>query len=109
MEVFCSPVAGDNPTNVGGHSVLTTALIVTGVLLVGAIVGGLIVAKMLKKRRNIQNSSEYDDVYVPRASYVSAHSYAYVDSRLTSNSVHSYADVRPDSNNTTGYSYVTVQ
>jgi hypothetical protein len=40
MEVFCSPVAGDNPTNVGGHSVLTTALIVTGVVL-GCAIGGV--------------------------------------------------------------------
>jgi hypothetical protein len=90
MEVFCSPV--------GGLSVLTTALIVTGVLLVCAIGGGLILAIVLKKRRNMLNTPEYCDVYVPAASYVSAHSYAEVGSGQSSNSDHSYADVRSDSN-----------
>jgi hypothetical protein len=98
MEVFCSPVAGDNPTNVGGLSVLTTALIVTGVLMVCAIVGGLMLVKVLKKRRNIPNNSEYDKVYDPGPSQFSDHLYDDGDSGKFSNSVHSYTDVRSDSN-----------
>jgi hypothetical protein len=85
-------------TQNGGPSVLTISLIVTGVLLVCAIGGGIIVVKVAKKLRNIPNSPEYCDVYAPRVSYVSVHSYADVDSGPSSVSVHSNADVLSDSN-----------
>jgi hypothetical protein len=58
-------------TNNGGPSVVTTTLIVTGVLLVCGIGGGLILAKVMKRRRNRPKTPEYCDIYAPRASYVS--------------------------------------
>jgi hypothetical protein len=99
----------DVSTQSGSPSVLTTALIVFGVLLVCAVGGGLFLAKVLRKRTNIPDPPEYCDVYPPRSSYDSVHSYAYVDSRRSSIPIYSYIDVRPDSNNATGYSYVSVQ
>ena len=63
-----------------GPSKVTTILIVTGVLLVCAIGGGLILAKVVK-RRNREETPEYCDVYAPRASYVSVHSYAEIVQR----------------------------
>jgi hypothetical protein len=99
----------DVSTLSGGLSVLTTALILTGVLLVCGIGGGLVLVRVLNKRRNIPNTPEYCDVYAPRASYISVHSYAEVGSGQCSISLHSYTDVRPDSNNAAGYSYATVQ
>jgi hypothetical protein len=94
---------------VGGHSVVTTTLIVTGVLLVCAILGGIILMQVVKRRRNKQKKPEYDDVYPPRASYVSIPSYAEVGEGPSDVSVQSYTDVDSDSRNATGYSYVAVQ
>jgi hypothetical protein len=59
----------------GGSSVFTTTLIVTGVLLVCAIGGGLILAKLVKRLRKRRETSEYCDVYPPSASYVPVHLY----------------------------------
>jgi hypothetical protein len=95
--------------NVGDLSVLTTTLIVSGVLLVCAVGEGLILAKVVKRRRNRQKTPEYCDVYAPRATYVSDHSYAEINSGASYVSVQSYADVRSDSSNATGYSYVAVR
>jgi hypothetical protein len=96
MEVLCDKV--------GGPSVVTTALIVTGVLLVCAIGGGIMLVKVVKRCRNKQKTPEYCDVYAPRASFVSVHSYAEV-----SFSVQSHADVISDSRIGTGYSYAALQ
>ena len=95
IEEFCSLV--------GGSSIVTTTLIVTCVLLVCAIGGGLILAKVLKRRRNKQKTPEYCDVYAPRVSHISVHSYAEVGAGSSNVTVQFYADVgeRP--------SYVTVQ
>jgi hypothetical protein len=87
MEGFCSPVAG-------GLSVLTTALIVTGVLVVCVIVGGLVLAKVVKKRKNLRNTPEYCDIYVPSASYNSGQLYEEVGSGQSCSSVKAHADVR---------------
>jgi Leucine-rich repeat (LRR) protein len=67
IEVFCSLV--------GGPSVLTTTLIVTGVLLVCALGGGLILTKVVKKLSTREKTSEYCNVYAPRASNISLHLY----------------------------------
>ena len=64
--------------NVGSPSVVTTSLIVTGVLLVCAVGGGIILVKVVKRRRNKPQTPEYCDVYAPRASYVSVEPYAVV-------------------------------
>jgi hypothetical protein len=126
MEVFCSqppevmnyisntnseavsPNAGykeesEVSTKVGGPSAVTTALIVTAVLLVCAICGGLILTKVVKRCKNKPTTPEYDDVYAPRASDVSIHSYAEVGAGPSYITVHTYADVgkRP--------SYLSVQ
>ena len=95
MEEFCSLV--------GGPSVVTTTLIVTGVLLGCAIGGGLILVKVVKRRRKEPKTPEYCDVYASRASYVSVHSYEEVGAVPSNLTVESYADVgeRP--------SYITVQ
>jgi hypothetical protein len=95
IEEFCSLV--------GGPSVVTTTLIVTGVLLVCAIGGGLILTKVVKRRRNRPKTPEYCDVYAPRASYVSVHSYAEVGEGSSNVTVQTYADTgkRP--------SYISVQ
>jgi Leucine-rich repeat (LRR) protein len=84
----------------GSPFILTITLIVSGVVLVCAIGGGVILVKVVKKRRNKPNNPEYeyDDVYVPRASYISVHSYEEVGPGRFSNSDYSYADVRSDSN-----------
>jgi hypothetical protein len=82
----------------GSLSVSTTTLIVTGVILVCTIGGGLILAKVVKRKRNIPNTPKHCDVYAPRVSYVSVHSYTDVDSGPSSVSVHSNADVLSDSN-----------
>ena len=81
-------------------------------------------AKVVKRRQNRPTTPEYCDVYAPRASYVSVHSYAevgaglsyvtvesYVDvgKRPSYISVHSYADVGTDSSNETEYANVAVQ
>ena len=103
MEEFCSQV--------GGRSVVTITLIVTGVLLVCTIGGGIILVQVVKRRRNKPKTPEYCDVYAPRASYVSVHSYAevLVGARSSYVSVKSYTDVDSDSRNATGYSDVAVQ
>jgi hypothetical protein len=94
---------------VEGQSVVTIVLIVTGVLLVCAVVGGIILVKVVKRRRNRPATPEYCDVYAPRASYVSIHSYAEVGEGSSYISVQSYTDVDSDSINATGYSYAAVQ
>jgi hypothetical protein len=101
IELFCSLVEGP--------SVVTTTLIVTGVLLVCAIGGGLILAKVVKRLRKRQKTPEYCDVYAPRVSYISFHSYAEVNSVSSYVSVQSYAEISSDGRNATGYSYVAVQ
>jgi hypothetical protein len=101
MEVFCSLV--------GGPSVVTTSLIVIGVLLVFAIGGGLILAKVVKRVKKVPKTPEYCDVYAPRATYVSVQSYADVGSGSSYVSVQSYANVSSESTYATGYSYVEVQ
>jgi Leucine-rich repeat (LRR) protein len=87
---------------VGGPSVVTTTLIVIGVLLVCAVGGGITLAKMVKRRRNKPKTPEYCDVYAPRASHISLHSYEEVGVGPSLDTVESYADAgtRP--------SYITV-
>ena len=122
MEEFCSQVAEDmnkksntssepvsprtDPkeesgvnTENGGPSVVTTTLIVIGVLLVCAVGGGLILAKVVKS----QKTPEYCDVYAPRASHISLHSYEEIVLGPTHVTDQSYADAgkRP--------SYISVQ
>ena len=101
IEEFCSLV--------GGPSVVTITLIVTGVLLVCAIGGGIILGIVVKRRRNRRKTPEYCDVYAPRASYVSIHTYAEIGEGPSYVSVQSHTDVDTDSRNATGYSYVAVQ
>jgi hypothetical protein len=95
IEDFCSVVEGP--------SIVTTTLIVAGVLLVCGIGGGLILAKLMKRLRKRQKTPEYCDVYAPRSSYVSVHSYAEIVAGPSHVTDESYADVgeRP--------SYITVQ
>jgi hypothetical protein len=90
--------SGVNTKN-GGPSVVTTTLIVTGVLLVCAVGGGLILAKVVKS----QKTPEYCDVYAPRASHISLHSYEEIVLGPTHVTDQSYADAgkRP--------SYISVQ
>jgi hypothetical protein len=128
IEVFCSKRAEDMnykvSTKGGRPSVITTALIVIGVLLGCALGGGLILAKIVKRLRNRTKTPEYWDVYAPRATYVSVLSYADVGSRPSYDSVESYtdvgsgpshvsvqsyADVGSDRSNATGYANVAVQ
>ena len=52
---------------VGDPSVVTTTLIVTGVLLVCAIGGGLILAKVVNRLRKRPKTLEYCDVCAPSA------------------------------------------
>jgi hypothetical protein len=80
-------------TKGGGLSVITTALIVIGFLLVCLFGGGLILAKMVTRLRNRPKVPEYWDVYGPRTSCVSIHSYADVGSGPPNISVESYAEV----------------
>jgi hypothetical protein len=91
----------------GGLSVVTTTLIVTGVLLV-CVVGGIILVRVVMRRRTRPKAPEYCDVYAPRASYVSVQSYAEVGAMSSYVSVQSDTDVDADSRNSTGYSYVVV-
>jgi hypothetical protein len=59
---------------VEGPSVVTIALIVTGVLLLCAIGGGLILATVVKRRRNKPATPKHDDVYASRESHISLNS-----------------------------------
>jgi len=81
MEILCSLE--------GGPSLVTTNFIVTDVLLVCAIGGGIILVTLVKRRRNKPKTLEYCDVYAPRASYISMHSYAEVGARPSYVSVQS--------------------
>jgi len=126
IEVFCSRVPGDMnknsstsseavtasaerndesevSTQSGSPTVVKITLIVTGVLLVCAIVGGSIVAKVAKRLRKGQKTLDYCDVYAPRASNFSLHSYEEVGVGPSLVTDETYADVgkRP--------SYITVQ
>jgi hypothetical protein len=101
IEEFCSLV--------GGPSVVTTTLIVTGVLLGCAIVGGIILVHVVKGRRNKPKMPEYCFVYAHSASYVSIPSYAEVGEGPSDVPVQPYTDVDSDSRNATGYSYVVFQ
>jgi hypothetical protein len=110
-----------------GPSEVTITLIVTGVLLVCAIGGGLILAKVVKRARKRQKPPEYCDVYDNRTSQISLHSYAEIDvgsshvidqnyayayGDMTSySSVNSYADVYvgSDSSDSTEYANAAVQ
>jgi hypothetical protein len=93
----------------GGLSVITTALIVIGVLLVCAICGGLILAKVVKRLRNRSKTPEYCDVYAARATNISTESYADVVSGPSYISVESDTYVGSDRSIATGYAYVAVQ
>ena len=93
----------------GGPSLVTITFIVSGVLLVCAFGGVIILVRVVKRRRNRPKTPEYCDVYAPRASYVSVHSYAEVGAVSSYVSVQSDTDVDSDSRNATGYSYVAVQ
>ena len=101
LDGFCLHVVN---TKNGGPSIITTALIVSGVVLVCAVGGGLILTKVVKRRQKRQKTPEYCDVYAPRASHVSDHlyeevvlgpkndadeTYAVVGRRLSYISVHS--------------------
>jgi len=68
-----------------------------------AIVWGLILAKAAKRLRKRQKTLDYCDVYAPRASHISIHSYEKVGVGPSLVTVETYADVskRP--------SYITVQ
>jgi hypothetical protein len=119
----CKEESGVNTEN-GCPSVVTTTLIVTGDLLVCAIGGGLILAMVVKRRRNRPTTPEYCDIYAPRASHISVHSYAEVGAgssyvkvqnyadvgiRPSYISVHSYADLGSGSSNAKEYVNVAVQ
>ena len=103
MEVFCSLLApgtkckfnksseavspstgykeeSEVSARVGGLSVVTTTLIVTGVLLVCAVGGRVILAGVVKRRRKRPRMPEYCDIYAPRATYISVQSHAEVGS-----------------------------
>jgi hypothetical protein len=93
----------------GGLSVITTALIVIGVLLVCAFVGGLILAKVVKRLRSRRKTPEYCDVYAARATNISTELYADVGSGPSYISVESDTYVGSDRSIATGYAYVAVQ
>ena len=103
IEPFFPLITEEKPNNGGGSSVLTTTLVVTGVLLVCAIGGGLGLAKVVKRQKNKSKTPEYCDVYDPRESHLSVHSYEEIVPGSSLVTVESYADVgkRP--------SYITVQ
>jgi hypothetical protein len=94
---------------IGGPFVVTTILIVTGLLLVCAVGGGIVLGKVVRMRRNRRKTIECCDVYAPRVTYISVQSYAEVGSWPSYTTVQSYADVRSDSSNATGYDNVAVQ
>ena len=75
----------------------------TGVVLVCAVGGGLILTKVVKRREKRQKTPEYCDVYAPSASHVTDHLYEEVGSGPTHDRVETYADIgnRP--------SYISVQ
>jgi len=73
----------------GGLFLVKTSLIVTGVLLVCAIGGGIVLVKVVKRRRNKSKTPEYCDVYAPSTSYVRLPSYEEVGSGSSYISVHS--------------------
>jgi hypothetical protein len=76
----CLSKPADDKTNGDFEpSVLTTTLIVIGVLLVCAIVLGLILAKVVNCRRKRPKTPEYCDVYAPTASDISHCLYEYID------------------------------
>jgi hypothetical protein len=95
-------------TQSGGTSGVTITLIVVGVLLVCAVGGGVIWVRVVKGRRDRPKTPEYCDVYAPRVSYASIHSYAEIGVVQSYVSVQSETDVDTDSRNATGYSYETV-
>jgi hypothetical protein len=88
--------------------VLTTTIIVTGVLSLCAFGGVLILVMLLKGLRKRPKTFEYCDVYAPSATYISVQSYAEVSSGASYVSVQSYADVGSESRYATGYSCVAV-
>jgi hypothetical protein len=96
-------------TQSGGPSGVTITLIVVGVLLFCAVGGGVIWVRVVKGRRDRPKTPEYCDVYAPRVSYASIHSYAAVGAVSSYVSVQSDTDVDSDSRNATGYSYAAVQ
>jgi len=102
-------VESEVSAKVGGPSLVTTTLVVMGVLLLCAIGGCLILAKVEKRLRKREKTPEYCDVYVRSASYVSLNSYAEVGARASYVSVQSNAGVVSDSKNATEYSYAAVQ
>jgi hypothetical protein len=81
---------------------------VIGVLLICAIVGGLILARVLKGRRNKPKTLDYCDVYAPTASHISLYSYAEVGAGPSQVTFQSYADVgrRPPYRSVQSYAYV---
>jgi Leucine-rich repeat (LRR) protein len=93
MEVCSSKSADDKPDRVYEPSVLTTTLIVFGVLLVGVIGWGLFLAKVAKCRRKRPNTTECSDAYPPRASHVSLHLYEEVGEGPSYVTDETYADV----------------
>ena len=128
MDVFCAPgfvdmnyksntssevVGPSRPTGykeksdvnakVGGPSVVTTTLTVTGVLMFCAFGGGITLAKVFRRRGRRPRMSEYCDVNAPTATYVTVQSYADVGSRPSYITGPSYTHVRSDSSNATGY------
>jgi hypothetical protein len=93
IEVFCSLLAPDTnyisnrsseavspstgyeeesevSARVGGPSVVTTTVLVTGVLLVCAVGGGIVLAGVVNRRWKRPRMSEYWDFYAMRATYV---------------------------------------
>jgi Leucine-rich repeat (LRR) protein len=75
MEVFCPRVAEDKHNNSGGFSVLTTALIVAGVLVVCGIGWILVLVKVAKSRSSRPQTPEYCDVYPRRSTNIPLHLY----------------------------------
>jgi Leucine-rich repeat (LRR) protein len=72
MEIFCPQVAEDKHKS-GGLSVLTTALIVAGVLVVCGIGWILVLVKVAKSRRIRSQTPEYCDVHPRRATNIPLH------------------------------------
>ena len=65
----------------------------TGVLFICAIGGGLVLDKLVKGMKDKQKTPEYCDVYAPKTSHISLHSYAEVDAGPSHVTDPSYADV----------------
>jgi ABC-type dipeptide/oligopeptide/nickel transport system permease component len=85
MEEFCSLV--------GGPFVVTIALIVNGVLLICAIGMGLILIKLLKKKRKQQKTTKYCDVNSSSAPHISLNLYAERGAGPSQVTAQSYADI----------------